>query len=174
MHKRGFTVLELLIVIVVFAILASIALPSYIRYQLKTKVSSYAEPAARSCLLDLVDYCFGNPGANATVLETAVTKLSNCKKLVGTYSPTPDETNFVVVSDNPNISNLYRNGTTLKVKNLVCSTKGQLTDTNGITADVVTLLVDDNGNPIAGYYAECSYSYQNGVKCRITTQPMDY
>ena len=51
MNKKGFTLIELLVVIAIIAILASLAIPTYMRYQQRAKVSAYAEPHARACLL---------------------------------------------------------------------------------------------------------------------------
>jgi type IV pilus assembly protein PilA len=74
--KKGFTLVELLIVIAIIAILASMAIPSYIKYQQKAKVTSYAEPLARACLMDAVTYCMDHPGAtiNATALKNCQDK----------------------------------------------------------------------------------------------------
>ena len=71
-NEKGFTLIELLVVIAIIAILASIAIPQYIKYQKKAKVSSYAEPVARACAMDIATYCIDNPGvtsANATSLQ---------------------------------------------------------------------------------------------------------
>lgn len=65
-NNKGFTLIELLIVIAIIAILASIAIPQYMKYQKKAKVSSYAEPVARACLMDLAAYCVENPPATGT------------------------------------------------------------------------------------------------------------
>jgi len=68
--QKGFTLIELLIVIAIIAILASIAIPQYMKYQKKAKVSSYAEPVARACLMDLAAYCVENPSTSITISST--------------------------------------------------------------------------------------------------------
>lgn len=64
--NRGFTLIELLVVIAIIAILASLAIPQYLRYQRKARVSSYAEPIARACLMDRVARCSEDPAGYAT------------------------------------------------------------------------------------------------------------
>jgi type IV pilus assembly protein PilA len=73
-QQKGFTLIELLVVIAIIAILASLAIPQYLSYQRKARVSSYAEPIARGCMLDIASYCMENAGA--TGVNT--TQLANC------------------------------------------------------------------------------------------------
>ncbi len=75
-QQKGFTLIELLVVIAIIAILASLAIPQYLSYQRKARVSSYAEPIARGCMMDMAAYCMENPGeANVNI-----NKLANCEK----------------------------------------------------------------------------------------------
>jgi type IV pilus assembly protein PilA len=72
-QQKGFTLIELLVVIAIIAILASLAIPQYLKYQRKAKVSSYAEPVARGCIMDIAAWCMENAGQTANTSQ-----LSNC------------------------------------------------------------------------------------------------
>ncbi len=171
--KKGFTLIELLVVIAIIAILASLAIPSYLKYQQKAKVSSYAEPAARACLMDIIDYCMQHPGV--AVNATTINELTNCKNLQGTYTPTPDLTNYVVFANSSAYSDVYISAGAVATDTINCLADGDLADngTGGQAVDVTTMLVDNAGNPVSPYFAECSYYYQKGIKCTVTDIPAD-
>jgi len=78
-QQKGFTLIELLVVIAIIAILASLAIPQYLKYQRKARVSSYAEPLARGCLMDLAAYCMENPGANLSNPIRNDSPAANCR-----------------------------------------------------------------------------------------------
>ncbi len=78
-QQKGFTLIELLVVIAIIAILASLAIPQYLKYQRKAKVSSYAEPIARGCIMDLAAYCMENPGLIINPIVGAASPAANCK-----------------------------------------------------------------------------------------------
>lgn len=77
-NVKGFTLIEILIVIAIIAILAGLSIPVYMKYQQKSKVSSYALPIVKACAYDASGYC-----AEKTLAEQNsvidVSSLKNCQ-----------------------------------------------------------------------------------------------
>lgn len=78
--QKGFTLIELMIVVAIIGILAAIALPAYQNYSAKARVAETT--AAVSAVKNAVDVCFQTTGAG---------KLTNCDTW-GDLAITEDET----------------------------------------------------------------------------------
>jgi len=144
-QQKGFTLIELLVVIAIIAILASLAIPQYLKYQRKAKVSSYAEPIARGCLMDLSAYCMENPGASGNYTVGAGSFGGNCRS--------------TSVSTAGGTVTLSKSGTAS------CGSDGTLsfgtaTDGNGITATL---------NGVTDFRARC-YAADQSIRCTVEAQ----
>jgi type IV pilus assembly protein PilA len=111
-QQKGFTLIELLVVIAIIAILASLAIPQYLSYQRKARVSSYAEPVARGCMLDIAAWCMENAGQ--TVNPTA--NLTNCNATT--------------------VSTAGGDVTLTPPSSFTCGTDGQVPDNIAVTANL--------------------------------------
>ena len=89
MHKnqqKGFTLIELMIVVAIIGILASITLPAYQNYTKKAKFSEVV--MAASTLKKQVDICFAEEAALADCDTSAEVGFSVADLTVGTYVTT--------------------------------------------------------------------------------------
>jgi len=140
-QQKGFTLIELLVVIAIIAILASLAIPQYLKYQRKAKVSSYAEPIARACMLDLVGYCMENPGITANYTTGNNSVGANCR-----ITNVSTAGGFVVLSHSGSAN---------------CSGDGTLTFGSSTSGGIIATI--DN---IRDYQARC-FAANSSIKCTV-------
>ena len=143
-QQKGFTLIELLVVIAIIAILASLAIPQYLSYQRKARVSSYAEPIARGCIMDLAAYCMENPGSSTgfTVGNTSVG--ANCR------NTTPSTAGGNV--------NLSASGTA------TCRADGTLEFGTASSGGIIATL-----EGVGDFRARC-YADQSSIRCTVEAQ----
>jgi type IV pilus assembly protein PilA len=147
-QQKGFTLIELLVVIAIIAILASLAIPQYLKYQRKAKVSSYAEPVARGCIMDLAAYCMENPGANSS---------STISNPVGNSSPGANCRSTSVSTAGGSVS-LTSSGTA------TCNDQGVLSFGDASSGGVIATL-----STVSDFRARC-YADQSSIRCTVEAQ----
>ena len=107
MRKKGFTLIELMVVIAIIAILAAIALTSYKAYQQKAKAKELIT-IARSCAQEIAAECAVIGSFNATKLATCNLSNSTIGYLTGVdITVTGDCDGFSVTADGDIDGNTY-------------------------------------------------------------------
>ncbi len=147
-QQKGFTLIELLVVIAIIAILASLAIPQYLKYQRKARVSSYAEPIARGCLMDLAAYCMENPGANSS---------STIDTIIGSNSPGANCKSNSVTTAGGTV-NLTASGTAN------CGPDGVLSFGTASSGGIIAKL-----NGVDDFQARC-YAASSSIRCTVEPQ----
>ena len=114
--QKGFTLLELMIVVAVIGILASIALPEYQSYMVRAKVSQLISS------FDQIKTCIGEQYQTAGTLDAAVSSLCSAaaNKYFAAINPAPSGISVAgaVASVGAGVSaTLYNNWSTVSVTN---------------------------------------------------------
>jgi len=143
-QQKGFTLIELLVVIAIIAILASLAIPQYLKYQRKAKVSSYAEPIARGCLMDLAAYCMENPNASMSTVTGPTSPGANCRS--------------TSVSTAGGTVTLSASGTA------TCANDGTLSFGTASSGGIIATLAG-----VIDFRARC-YADQSSIRCTVEAQ----
>jgi len=92
--SKGFTLLELMVVIGIIALLSSLAIASYQKFRQKAVVASYALPSVRGCALWLASFCAEYRGESNEIIDLST--CSTAKAFCYNNTQTPPG-NFTII-----------------------------------------------------------------------------
>ena len=145
--KKGFTLIELMIVVAIIGILAAIAIPNFLRFQLKSKSSegkvniAAIRTAEESYLAEFGNY------VSTTVAPTDVPGTSKDPFTTG------DTAAFDTLGWGPEGSVFFQYAVAVSGQNYTISAAA---DIDGDETDQVWGYVKDGGSPIAGVNTGCA------------------
>jgi type IV pilus assembly protein PilA len=120
--EKGFTVVELLVVITIISVLAAIAIPTFFNYTVKAAIAT-VQSDVKNTVTSIEAYTIGNPNATLEQLqENRILSADNIMKIDG------DGFNFIVCASSPKAPN-YTYG-----YNSIIRQYGENCDISGATA----------------------------------------